>query len=197
MRCWAITVELGGREFEIPALPAADWWPVVSDPDLSRILDIVSSSNDLDEMLLSGQITAEELGNTLMEAIEEATGRAFHAVLVITHVANRQWSAVGGEMARAGFRWDVQPIGAALDLAFRSILACIPDKEAQDKFLGLLENEALTTGKVTTQGRERAMADFEAMAGPRPTAARATAGRSGSGLPRTPPPRPQPRPDDR
>jgi hypothetical protein len=195
MRCWAITLELGGREYEIPALPAVDWWPVLASGDLSRVLDFIPSSPDdpanLDELLLSGTISAEELGQALTDTIEEAAGRSLHAAIVLTAVANAQWPVVGGTLAQTGFRWDEQPLGAALDAIYVIITSRLED-EPLKKFLALLDNEGLTRGKLSARQRAKVREEFEAMAGPRPTTGVvATGERSGSERPRT---RPRPRP---
>lgn len=202
MKCWAITVELGGREFEIPALPAVDWWPFIADGDPSVLLDLLKSDDpiddaDLDSMILDGTITANELRSVLVEAIEEATGRSLHVSLVLATVATMNWPVVGGALARRGFRWDVLPIGAALDAIYAVVIEGMEEKN-RDKFLALLENEALTQrGKKRTPG-DRVISEFETMAGPRPDPAplpgKATGGRSGSPRPRT---RTQPRPRPR
>lgn len=196
MRCWAIGIELGGREFEIPALPAVDWWPVLASGDLGLILDFIVSTPDdpgnVDELLLSGALTAEELGQALTDTIEEAAGRSLHAAIVLATVANAQWAAIGGELAQTGFRWDEQPLGAALDAIYATITAWL-EKDDLAKFLALLENEGLTKGKPSARQRARVEAEFESMAGPRPTTGVvATSERSGSERPRTRP-RPQPR----
>lgn len=196
MRCWAIGIELGGREFEIPALPAVEWWPVIASGDLAQVLDFIASSPDdpdnLDELLLAGEVSGEDLTEAANDAIEEVTGRSFHAAFVLAVVAKAQWGTVGGVLAQTGFRWDLQPIGAALD-AIYEILTSRMDKDNLDKFLALLDNEALTRGKPTARQRAKVRDEFEAMAGPRPTAGVvATGERSGSGRPRTRP-RPQPR----
>lgn len=196
MRCWAIGIELGGREFEIPALPAVDWWPVLVSGDLGLILDFIESSPDdpgnVDELLLSGVLSVEELGQALTDTIEEAAGRPLHAALVLATVANAQWTATGGELARTGFRWDEQPLGAALDAVYAIITARL-EKDDLNKFLTLLENEGLTKGKPSARQRAKVQAEFESMAGPKPTTGVvATSERSGSGRPRTQP-RPRPR----
>lgn len=199
MRCWAIEIELGGRTYEVPALPAADWWPVLSAMDPHQILDMIPSTlgdpDDLDAQLLDGRLAESELTPALIEAIEEVTGRSLHVVLVLTVVANSEWPAVGGALAREGFRWDRAPIGAALDAVYAIILDCLPEKDAREKFLKLLENEQLTTGKRKPVDRAKVMSEFEAMAGPRPapTPVRSTAGPSGSEPPKTRSPRQPPR----
>ena len=199
MRCWAVEIELGGRVFEIPALPAAEWWPVLSSADLTQILDFIVSTPDdpanLDDLLLSGALFGDELGVALLDAIEETAGRSFHAALVLATVMNNQWASVNGELARTGFRWDEQPLGAALDAVY-SVITSRLEEDRLAEFLALLDNEALTSGKPGKRrgrNREKAVSEFESMAGPKPTAgAVATGGPSGSERPKTRP-RPQPR----
>lgn len=205
MRCWVISVELGGREYDIPALPAADWFPVLVSADVTGVLDLLRSSpDDLEDQLLSGEISGKELGEVLTEAIEEATGRPAHAAFVLAIVAADQWPMIGGTLAQTGFRWDVQPIGAALDAIHSIVVSSLPE-EPRKKFLQYLEDEHLTTGRRRPIDRAKVTAEFETMAGPRPAPAppgataprppeQSIAGPSGSARPRTPrPPRP-PRP---
>lgn len=189
MRCWAIGIELGGRDYEIPALSAVDWWPVLDSGDLGLILDFIESSPDdptnVDELLLSGALSADELGQALTDAIEEAAGRPFHAALVLATVANTQWTTIGGELARTGFRWDEQPLSAALDAIYGVIVSRL-EKDDLNKFLALLENEGLTRGRPSGRQRARVEAEFESMAGPKPTTGVvATSERSGSERSRT------------
>jgi len=193
MECWAITLEIGGREYEIPALPAADWWPVLAGVNPGKILDLMPSRlgdpDDLDAQLLAGEIDGAELGSALTDAIEEVTGRSLHVAIVLAAVADHYWPAVGGEMIRRGFRWDQQPIGAALDL-IHAVLINGMDDEARDKFTAMLENEALTQPGKKRGPSERVVKEFEAMAGPRPEPrplpGRSSGAPSGSARPKTP-----------
>lgn len=199
MRCWAITLHVGGREYDIPALPAVDWWPVLAGVNPTQILELIPSrlgdSDDLDELLLSGRLDGDELGSALTDAIEEVTGRSFHVAVVLATVADQHWPVVGAALARTGFRWDVQPIGAALDLVYATIMEGLKDED-QEKFTQLLENEALTRPGKKRAPSERVIKEFEAMAGPRPEPRplpkRSTGGPSGSARSKTQP-RPRPR----
>lgn len=198
MRCWAITLELGGREFEIPALPAIEWWPVLASGEIGDILDFIVSSPDdptnLDDFILSGRVTGEELTEALTDAIEETAGRSLHAAFVIATVANSRWEVVGGTLAQTRFRWDRQPLGAALDALYEIITSRL-DKDGLDKFLKLLADEGLTNGKRRGRNRAKVLDEFETMAGPRPTSGVvATGERSGNARPRT---QPRPRPPRR
>lgn len=189
MRCWAIELEIGGRTFTVPALPAVDWWPVLVNVDLSAILDMIeSSSEDISDALLAGELDGKALTEALADALVEATGRSLHVSFILAAAVNSQWAAIGGHLAERGFRWDVMPIGAALDAAYAVLMDRL-DKDSREKFLAVLNNEALTNGgKPTEKQRAQVTTEFEAMAGPRPTrgAVRATDEPSGSEQPRTP-----------
>lgn len=196
MRCWAIDIEVGGHVFEVPPLPAADWFPVLTSGDPSLILDLLTSrSEDLDELLLSGQISGADLNEALRDAVEEATGRQFHAAFVLATVAASQWPIVNGHLAQRGFRWDVMPIGAALDAIYALVVGNM-EEGPRVKFLRLLDNDALTSGK-KTRNTEAVVTEFETLAGPKPTGGlTATGEQSGSARPKTRQRRQPPRPDD-
>jgi hypothetical protein len=194
MRTWAVEVELGGRTFEVPALPAADWFPVLAEGDLLRVVDMIESTTDgpdLDDMILAGQVTGEEITQVLTEVIEEVTGRPFHTAVILAAFSASQWPSIGGELARRGFRWDVMPIGAALDALYLTIVERVkPDQ--LPRFHALLE-QPLPTGGRSRKHRENALSDFEAMAGPKPEGVRSTGVPSGNARPRTQQRRQRPR----
>jgi hypothetical protein len=199
MRCWGIELELGGRTYEVPALPAADWFPILASGDLSHILDLVMSTpgeGDLDEQLLTGEIEGTDLGDVLRDAVEEIAGRSFHSAVVLAVVAEAQWSSINGRLVLAGFRWDVQPIGAALDAIYAVVVGALDDK-GRDKFLALLENEALTTPGRKGKVSQRIVSEFEAMAGPKPTGGLTATGAPSEGRrPKTQPRSRTPHQDD-
>lgn len=183
LRIWAIEFELGGRTFEVPALPAADWLLMLmnGDPPLG-VLDMGDLSA-VDEMILGEEVTFEEVNKALTLVIEQATGRSFHASLMLAQVAKMQWPIIGGDLVRRGMRFDQVSIGAALDAIYVTILERLKP-EAAEKFQALLDSEVSPGGKIRPN-RAKAMADFEDMAGPKPPPVKATSGLSGGGRPRT------------
>lgn len=211
MRVWAVELNLAGRVFEIPALPAADWLPLLMEGDVTSVLDLIEDPA-LDQMILSGEVTPTELAASVNMAVEQMAGRSVHQVTVLTKVARLQWTVVGGDLARRGMRWDDVPLAAALDAIHVTILAHLrttPNEEETraglpspaQRFQTLMEDPAQHSGE-PTPGRARtrrpdrtaAVKAFEEMAGPKPAPApvpaTATAAPSGGGRPRT---RQQPR----
>lgn len=196
MRCWAIELELGGRTFDVPALPAVDWWPVLVSGDLALILDFVVSTpgdpSSLDEMILTEGLGQDDLSEVLTDAVEAAAGRSLHAALVLAIVADSQWASINGAMVTRGFRWDQQPLGAALDAIYAEVVGRL-EKDNLTKFLALLDNEGLTKGR-KAKVSEKVVQEFEGFAGPRPTSGvKSTGGPSDNARPKTrrrpPPPR--------
>lgn len=167
LRCWAVEIELGSRTFEVPALPAADWFPILLSGDLSAVLDLIVSTPDdpLAELLLSGEMSVSDLTQALTDAVEEVAGRSWWASYVIAGVARHHWAELNGNLARRGFRWDAQPLGAALDALYALLCESITEQARLDEFRALLDRPP---GKPDS---EQAMAEFEAIAGPKPPAA--------------------------
>jgi hypothetical protein len=194
MRCWEIELELGGRTYDVPALSAIDWWPVLISGDPTQLLDFVVSTPEdpfnLDDLLLEGAIDPEELAEVTSDAIEAAAGRTFYSAYVLATVAASQWSSVNGALVRHGFRWEDQPLGAALDAIYAEVTSRL-EKDNLTKFLTLLDNPPVGK-KARPRDREKVMDDFETIAGPRPTSGvRSTGEPSEGSRPKT---RTQPRP---
>ena len=194
MRCWAIELELGGRTFDVPALPAVDWWPVLTSGNLTQILDFVVSTpgdpDSLDEVILAGGL-GSDLTEVLSDAVEAAAGRTFHAARVLAIVSESQWASINGAIVARGFQWDVQPLGAALDALYSEVTGRL-DKDTLTKFLAILENEALTKGGRKAKVSEKVVEEFEGLAGPRPTSGvKSTGAPSDNARPKT---RTRPRP---
>lgn len=196
MRCWAIEIELGGRTFTVPALPAADWWPVLEEANLLGVLDLLPDGGEVDDLILNGQLGSEGLTEALRSAVEQAAGRPAHTAIVLAAVAQVQWSVIGGELARHGFRWDVAPLGAALDAIYLTVVERLP-KDKMTKFESILNNPMALSGKRGEVNRQRALNDFEEMAGPKPAPVKSSGTPSAGVRPKTQPRPRSPRPDAR
>jgi hypothetical protein len=198
MRIWAVDVQVGGHTFEVPPLPAADWMPTLIDGDLSQILDLLRSTTiDVDELILTGSVSGEDLSEALLDAVEAAAGRPFQAAYVLAQVAAAHWGRIGGRLAQRGFRWDLMPLGAALDAIYAMVVENMKDADLA-KFEALLNKPPkLAGGKRRAVDLEKAMDEFESIAGPRPTAGvKSTGAPSDNARPKTQQRRRPPRQDD-
>lgn len=186
MRCWAVDVTVGDTVVTIPPLPAVDWWPLLADgAGASTMIGLLPDSDRFDEELLAGRIDGEELASAFLEAVQEVSGRTLAEAQVIAGVAEAGWMWIGGALAQRGFRWDVMPLGAALDAVHALVLERLSDEDRKkyEQLLAQAAPEKLDRG--------RAISEFEAAAGPRP---QATAAPSGDTPPRTRTPSRPPRP---
>lgn len=191
MECLAIEIQLGGRAYEVPALPAVDWWPIALRLDLMAVLDLIEDPS-LDDAMISGEVGPDELQTALVDALEAIAGRSLHVLYVLAITADQHWMDVSGKLALAGFRWDVMPLGAALDAIYATIVGSFQNQEDLDKFLGVLNDESLAAPGKKRTASAKIKDEFETMAGPKPTAGvRSTGGPSGNARSRT---RSQPQP---
>lgn len=194
MRCWAVTVEIGGRAYTIPPLPAVDWWPLLAEGATAEtMIEMLPPGHDLDDRLLDEASISGELRDAFSDALEEVCGRTIAEAQAIAGVALAAWTWVGGKLALSGFRWDVMPIAAALD-AIHTLLMTESNEDFRKQY------EKLLAGAAPKKHLDRAAAlsEFEAAAGPRPTAVPlATGGPSGDSLARTRQPPQPPRRRDR
>lgn len=163
MRCWAVDVEIGGQVYTIPALPAADWWPVLAEQ--GSVLDLLPAGLDLDDLLIDGGIEPGALESAFRDVLEEVCGRPIGQAEAIAGVAISGWAWVGGAMALAGFRWDVMPLSAALDALHATILERLGEEDRK-KYEALLQQAA-----PKSLDRAAAISEFESAAGPRPAPA--------------------------
>jgi hypothetical protein len=198
LRIWVVDLTLADQVFEVPGLPAADWFPILVTGDLLAVLDLIDQADRVDDLLVAGEVTAEELSAGIQAVIEQVCGRPFHAALLLATLASELWQIIGGELALAGFQWDRQPIAAALDAIYRTAMRVLK-KEYWDKIQAMVDSDVSTTsiggtGRRRRLDRRQAMADFQEMAGPPPSGP-AIAAPSAGALPRSPRPPRQPRQD--
>lgn len=104
---WAVTVDLGALELEIPALPAAAWLAVLMRPDwtLDDILPGLLSAKDDDvfaDAILDGILDLEAFEAICLDVLATVSARPWYVALRLISVATRSWDAIGGELAMRG-----------------------------------------------------------------------------------------------
>lgn len=99
LRPWPVDVDLAGRTYTFPALPAVDWLTVLmtEDLDLERlVLDLCPGGHELlfDETLDS----LDGLYEVLLDVIEQVSGRKWWIALRLIGVIRTNWNVLGAEM---------------------------------------------------------------------------------------------------
>lgn len=112
---YKVQVTLAGRPWFIPALEAAEWLKVLlaEDLDAEEIFpgfcgpEVVAEVN---QMIIDGVFTSEDLGDAICDAITAASGRKWWVTLRLCSWLRKTWDRIGGEMAANG----VTPFGISL-----------------------------------------------------------------------------------
>lgn len=128
LRPWPLLVVLGGVEYEIPALPAADWLAYLMQPQPDfdgMILDFFPANEDL---LMDGKITVDDLYETCCDVLETVCGRAWWVTLRLVNIARESWYILGPQMLEA-IDFEHVSIAAWLDILLVKIVNSMEPKE--------------------------------------------------------------------
>lgn len=93
-----IVLVLGGREYEIPALPAVDWLMILmaDQLDLDRILLELCPRGV--ELFTDETVEPDALYAVLLDVIEQVSGRRWWIALRLIMTVRNNWNALGAEM---------------------------------------------------------------------------------------------------
>lgn len=127
MRMWAVEIEVGSHLVRIPPVSAADWMPCLMRMDVMGILDLAEGV-DVDEALIDGEISADEVRDAAVKLLESASGRSAWTTMALVALATRYWGTIGADLMRAMVRFDQIPLGAALDAIYGSLSKGLDDK---------------------------------------------------------------------
>lgn len=127
LKPWELEVELAGQDYVIPAVMADVWLPILmAEPlDLVEILPGMLSEQaqeELEEALLDGRITAEEISDTALEVVSLAAGRPWWWVLRLLNSASGAWLTIWGNLLAQGVNPQNLTLGAALDAIYATML---------------------------------------------------------------------------
>lgn len=116
----AVLVDLGGREYRIPARPAADWMLIILERAWSDIVPgmLEGDLNVLFDQLALGEVTAADCERAAQDALGAAAGAHWWTVLALIHSAAADPAAFG-ELANSSIDLGTAPLGAALVSLYR------------------------------------------------------------------------------
>jgi hypothetical protein len=135
LRPWPVTVHLGHRDWTIPALPAADWLTaLMQDPldpdDIFPGLLCREDQDSLEEALVLGDITVEEMYDAVLDIISTVSARSWWITLRLTFLARDSWDNLGAELILKGVDPERLSISAWLDAFLLVVLRNIDPKRA-------------------------------------------------------------------
>jgi hypothetical protein len=124
LRAWSLEVTVGGRDYRLRSLHAADWLVILlGDPlDLSQILPGLlcdeAEEEELEAALLGGRVTEAEIREAALEVVSAVAGRPWWWVFNLLGAAATAWTALFGRLVAAGVDVQRLPLGAALDALY-------------------------------------------------------------------------------
>lgn len=134
MRPWSVVVTCGGRELEIPALPAVDWLTILMAPEsqLDDLFPGLLSPEDADwveEQILDGELRLPEFQDLVFKVIETVSARKWWVALRLIDLARRSWDVIGSEMLLRGIDATRISLSAWLDVLLVTVLKNMDPKD--------------------------------------------------------------------
>lgn len=129
-------VSLGGEEYRIPALPAADWVEAILSKDATAIVPGLFPREDEEEiliLLMAGEIDTDEILAAARDAIEAAAGRPWWEAMRLVSSAGENADTVLGTLVKEGFDFERRSL-AALCAVIYALATSNMDKKDRAKF---------------------------------------------------------------
>lgn len=137
LKIWALEVDLAGHVFVVPALPAVAWFLAILDEDVP--LPLIPGLMDADaeeqiaDLLLDGEVTAEDIAIRSRELLTAAAGRPWWEADRLIRSSGASWHIIGGELTRLGVDLASVSLAAALNAIYVVCVRTMDEKE-RNKF---------------------------------------------------------------
>lgn len=134
LRCWAVEVDVGGRLFTIPAMPASDWLvPILEGAWFDIVPGLLADADEeLHDALIAGTVPYEECRAAAQAALATASGsRRWWSARTLARAAMTGW--VSGDLVLHGVDLDKVSLAAFLAAAYRSATVNM-DRAVRGKF---------------------------------------------------------------
>jgi hypothetical protein len=159
---WPIELDLAGKAYTIPALPAVDWLTILmaDSVDPERILlDLCPGGH---EILLDESLEQDDIGNALLDVIEQVSGRRWWIALRLIGVVRSNWHILGAEM----FYRHIDPAALSLSAWLDVMLVItIRSMDPKDVAMFTMKLELPPEGEEPgTEGMEMSAEQFLSMA---------------------------------
>jgi hypothetical protein len=135
-----VVVTVAGRDFEIPAMTAADWLTLLMVPNLDPF-DVFPGLLDEEgiDTILAGNLSMAEFEEVAVEVIATASARSWWVALRLIDVARDSWDVIGAELGLRGVDATRLSLSSWLDVLLIIVLRNMDPKDVQ-MFTMRLEN---------------------------------------------------------
>lgn len=163
LKPWPTVVTVGGSEYEIPALSAADWLSVLmADPlnlDMMFLELAPHLAEAVDDALMDEILDFDQYLTLIQDVISAVAGRPWFKALRLIGSMAQSWDVVGAELELRGVDTARISLGAWLDIALITMLKLMDEKEVA---MFTLKLEAPPPGQ-EQQELEMSTDDFQAL----------------------------------
>jgi hypothetical protein len=167
LRLWAVHIELAGRRYRIPPLPASDWLLAVAAPSLGRIVPgMLERSDDADEILdlvLDGTIPLGEWQEASRSAIATISGTKWWSAARLTAYLLAHWGTVGAAVL-ARVNPSTEPYAKVLVHTYRILLENCKDEQERQRLDMELDRPPAGLPVAEMIDQQQAAANFMALA---------------------------------
>lgn len=134
LRPWPVVITVGGEEFTIPALPAADWLAALMSEafSLDDLFPGLLDDEDHDRavaVLLSDMHELEQFHRLTLDIVELASGRSWWVALRLIGAAVGSWDVIGAELILKQVDPERLSLAAWLDAVLLVMLRSMEEKD--------------------------------------------------------------------
>lgn len=134
LRPWPVVITVGGEEFTIPPLPAADWLAALMSEafSLDDLFPGLLDDEDHDRavaVLLSDMHELEQFHRLTLDIVELASGRSWWVALRLIGAAVGSWDVIGAELILKQVDPERLSLAAWLDAVLLVMLRSMEEKD--------------------------------------------------------------------
>lgn len=115
LRLWSVDVDIAGRTYTIPPLPARDWIVAAHGDWADIVPGLLAGADDLDEAIADGRVGHGECVTAARAALAAASGTKWWTAQRLAHCAGEN---IGAELVRVGVDPDRIPFARWLQVTY-------------------------------------------------------------------------------
>jgi len=142
LTAWPINLNIGGRQYTIPAEPASTWLLALLDEfgSFEAVIEMFSVADkaQIEQDVIDGTLDEQDKTKAFRDAVEIAAGRPWWVVVNYLNLLRGFWARFHGRILISGLNPEQVSLGAYLDAAHYAFIEN-RDEQAAQKILNFLE----------------------------------------------------------